>query len=66
MIVGEKLPQLEGRKSRVSEVTAITKRSNHMPMFTKIDTTKSTAGLRRNFRIQNSWGLITLHETMIQ
>ena len=44
----------------------MTKRSNHMPMFTKIDTMKSTAMLLRSFLNQNSCGEITLHDTMIQ
>ena len=38
-MVGWNMPHDEGRKSRWSEVTMITKRSNHMPMLTKIETT---------------------------
>jgi hypothetical protein len=34
--VGLKLPHETGRKSRCSEVTMMTKRSNHMPMLTKM------------------------------
>ena len=36
--VGIKTNQLEGKKSRLSEATMITNRSNHMPTFTKIAT----------------------------
>tara|TARA_S200000501_G_scaffold365726_1_gene399545 strand:+ start:623 stop:940 length:318 start_codon:yes stop_codon:yes gene_type:complete len=35
--VGENIVHDDGRKSRCNEVTIITKRSNHIPIFTKID-----------------------------
>ena len=44
----------------------ITYRSNHMPMFTTIDSTNVARRLRRIFLNQNSCGLITLHVIMIQ
>ena len=44
----------------------ITKRSNHMPMLMTIDTTNRIGMLVRAFLNQKTWGLITLHETMIQ
>ena len=37
--VGGSSPRRLGVKSRCSEVTMMTKRSNHMPMFTKIEMT---------------------------
>ena len=36
-IVGENIAQLEGMKSLCKEVQMITKRSNHIPMFTIMD-----------------------------
>ena len=44
----------------------MTKRSNHMPMFTKIDRMKIIQGVVRTFRIQNSCGMTTLQVTMDQ
>ena len=64
--VGLKLPQFAGRKSRVRVVTMITKRSNHIPMLTKIEMMKRASGLRRILRNQKNCGEITLQETMIQ
>tara|TARA_B100001758_G_C18293338_1_gene548254 strand:+ start:782 stop:1012 length:231 start_codon:yes stop_codon:yes gene_type:complete len=45
--VGEKYAQLDGRKSRLKEVIVITKRSNHIPMFTKIETIHIAIGVVR-------------------
>src|SRR6185369_16651008 len=59
-IVGVKWPQDEGRKSRCSDVTMITNRSNHMPMLMTIDRTNRTGMLVRAFLNQKSCGLITL------
>src|SRR6266849_2491282 len=42
------MPQDDGRKSRLSEVGMITKRSSHMPTFTNIAVMKSTSVLVRN------------------
>src|SRR5476649_2957259 len=39
--VGLSTPQLDGRKSRVSDVQMMTKRSNHMPRFTKSESTQT-------------------------
>ena len=44
----------------------ITKRSNHMPMLTKIETTKSASRLCRTFLNQNSCGTSTLQLTIVQ
>ena len=38
--VGENIDQLDGKKSLCRDVTIITKRSNHIPIFTKIDKIK--------------------------
>src|SRR5687767_4689163 len=65
-IVGVKCPQDEGRKSRCSDVVMITNRSNHMPMLMMIDMVNRIGMLVRAFLDQNTWGLITLQETMIQ
>src|SRR5688572_32955621 len=64
--VGLKYPHDEGRKSRCSDVTMITNRSNHMPMLMTIETTKRIGMLVRAFLNQKIWGLITLQLTMIQ
>ena len=42
------MPQDDGRKSRCRLVTMITNRSSHMPMFTKIEMTKSAGTLVRS------------------
>ena len=65
-IVGRKYPQDDGKKSRLSDVTVITNRSNHIPMFTKIETIHIATKLVRNHLNQNNCGEITLHVTMIQ
>ena len=65
-MVGVKYPQLAGRKSRLNEVMVITKRSNHMPMFTKIDTIHMTHTLVRSFLNQKICGEMTLQETIVQ
>ena len=65
-IVGLKYPHELGKKSRLKEVTVITNRSNHIPMFTKIETITMIHGVVLNFLNQNNCGEITLHETMIQ
>ena len=52
--VGEKYPQLEGRKSRERVVFAITKRSNHMPTFTKMEMTQTRGVFSRMALNQNS------------
>src|SRR5262249_35837540 len=65
-MVGRKYPHDDGRKSRLSEVTMITNRSNHIPMLTKMDITNRSGMLVRNFLNQNSCGQITLHEIIVQ
>ena len=44
----------------------ITKRSNHMPMFTKIETTNMIGMLVRSFLNQKNCGEITLQLIIIQ
>ena len=44
----------------------MTKRSNHMPMFTKIEMTNMTGMLVRSFLNQKSCGEITLQLTIVQ
>ena len=64
--VGVKYPQLDGRKSWASDVTTITKRSNHMPRFTSRHATNMIGTLWRALRNQKTCGTSTLHDTMIQ
>jgi hypothetical protein len=64
--VGMYMAQLDGKKSRWSEVTIMTNRSNHMPMFIRIERTK-IAGMDVLTRLdQNSCGTMALHATMVQ
>jgi hypothetical protein len=65
-IVGLKYPQDDGRKSRCSDVTMITNRSNHMPMLMTIDATKRIGMLVRARLDQKICGVITLQVIMIQ
>src|SRR4029077_12497840 len=58
--------QLDGRKSRESDVTMMTKRSNHIPTLTQAATPKMTQGLLRARRDQNTWGAATLQDTIVQ
>ena len=44
----------------------MTKRSNHMPMFTKMDMMNMIGMLVRMRLNQNNWGTSTLQETMLQ
>src|SRR6185295_15174288 len=44
----------------------MTKRSNHMPTFTRRQTTARIAGVRRTRRSHNDCGTITLHVTIVQ
>ena len=64
--VGVKRSHELGRKSLARLVTMITKRSNHMPTFTKSDSTNMMGMLVRIFLNQKSCGVITLQLTMIQ
>jgi len=48
------ITQLLGKKSLCSEVTIITKRSNHIPIFTMIDTTKMNQGVVLAHLLQNT------------
>jgi hypothetical protein len=65
-IVGLKYPHELGRKSRLKEVTVITNRSNHIPMFTKTQMTTIQNRDVRSFLNQNNCGEITLQETIVQ
>ena len=60
------IPQDDGRKSRWSDVTVMTKRSNHIPMFTKIETTNMIGIERRAHLNQKICGMKTLHENIVQ
>src|SRR6185503_20364554 len=64
--VGVKYPQEDGRKSRCSDVTMMTNRSNHMPMLMTIDSANRMGMLVRAFLDQKTCGLITLQLIMIQ
>ena len=44
----------------------MTKRSNHMPTFTRRESTQTMVVLRRTALNQKSCGVITLHVTMTQ
>ena len=59
------MSQLDGRKSRDS-VIVMTNRSNHMPMFTKIEAMKSTVVFVRSFFDQKSCGVMTLQVIIVQ
>ena len=48
------ITQLEGRKSRCKEVTTITNRSNHIPIFTNIEMIKVATKLVLIFLNQNN------------
>jgi len=63
-IVGLNMPQLEGKNVRCNPPTMMTKRSNHMPIFTRMETTNRAATLDRTFLGQSKWGVITLQMTM--
>src|SRR6185436_9153716 len=66
MTVGRYIPQLDGRKSRCSEVTMITKRSNHMPTLTSRETAKSTGTEVRSRFDHRSWGTKRLQVIIVQ
>ena len=59
-IVGENIAQLEGIKSLCKEVQMITKRSNHIPTFTRIARKKVNVTFLLNFLDQKSCGDTTL------
>ena len=61
--VGVYMAQLDGMKSRCSETAMMTKRSAHMPMFTRMETTKSTTRLRRIEGNQKICGASTLQKS---
>ena len=64
--VGMNIPQLEGRKSRCSDVTTITNRSNHIPTLTKIAIMNETQSDVRSFLNQNNCGVTTLQVNIVQ
>ena len=66
MMVGRYIVQLEGRKLRCSDVTMITKRSNHMPTFTRMERMNSAGMLRLTRRIHNSCGASALQPAIVQ
>src|ERR1700733_10455257 len=66
MMVGRNSPHALGRKSRLSDDTMMTKRSNHMPMLMRIDTTNITGMLVRKRLNQNTCGERTLQEIIVQ
>src|SRR6266496_3062944 len=59
------MPHLLGRKLRCSDVRMMTKRSNHMPMFTHIATNITAARLLRSFLLHSSCGATTLQKVMM-
>src|SRR5471030_2271883 len=59
--VGEYMPQLPGRKSFAIDVTMMTKRSNHMPAFTHMQTAKTIHRFARARRNQKICGETTLN-----
>src|SRR3954469_2505039 len=65
-VTGTKYSQLDTSASRCSDVTVMTKRSNHMPMFTKNAMTNDAPTLVRIFLNQNSCGMPTLQLTIVQ
>src|SRR4051794_7348421 len=66
MMLGLNSHQLEGRKSRESDVTMMTKRSNHMPMLAKVATMKTMIRFVRAFFDQRISGAKALQKSMIQ
>ena len=62
--VGTNIPQDDGRKSRDSEETMITNRSNHIPMSTHIATNMIAQMFVRIFFDQKSWMDITLQKVI--
>src|SRR5882724_13696923 len=64
--VGRNRHQLDGRKSRVSEVMMISNRSNHIPMLPNNAITKTNQTLVRSFFDHMNCGAIALHQIMIQ
>jgi len=64
--VGWNMAQLEGRKSRCSDVAIITNRSNHIPIFTITHRTNVHAILLRIVFDQKSWGVMTLQVIITQ
>ena len=64
--VGEYRPHDEGRKSRCSDVTTMTKRSSHMPTLTMSEMMKSSTTFVRIFLIQSSCGVRTLQRISAQ
>ncbi len=51
---------------RGSDVTMMTKRSNHMPMLTKMQTAMTIQRLRRAFSNQKTCGAATLQNIITQ
>src|SRR5215510_9945856 len=60
------MPHDEGRKSRCSDVTTMTKRSSHMPTLTTIATAKRYIGVVRTLRNHNSCGVMMLQKMSVQ
>src|SRR6478736_5506918 len=63
--VGWYIAQLEGRKSRCSEVTIMTNRSNHIPTSTHSATAMVQKRLVRAFLNQKTCGLTTLQNIIV-
>ena len=64
--VGWYIDQLDGRKSRCSEVTMMTKRSNHIPTLTRSEMPKSAGTEARTRRDQRVCGTRRLQVTIVQ
>src|SRR5262245_21403349 len=65
-VVGAYRPHDEGRKSRWSDVTTMTKRSSHMPTFTISETMKRRSGFVLNFLNQSNCGVSALQTSSAQ
>ena len=64
--VGVNMSHELGKKSLARLDTMITKRSNHMPTLTTIESTNMIGMLVRSFLNQKSCGVMTLQLTMIK
>ena len=58
------MSQAAGRKSRWSEVTMMTNRSHHIPMFTKMLAMNITGMFVRAHLNQKIWGVSTLQNSI--
>src|SRR4051812_22195016 len=64
--VGRYVHQLDGRKSRVSDVTMITNRSNHIPELANVAMMNTNHRFVRSRFDHMNCGAITLQDTIVQ